>query len=219
MQPRDPSSASPPPVIGIDIGGTFTDCVALDGDRLELLKLPTTEDDPAAAVLAAVRSLDPAGEAAVVHGSTVATNALLERRGARTVFVTTAGFGDLLTLGRGARTDLYHLAPDPLTNLVADGDVVELPERVGADGGCLRPLSDRAAAAAARKVGARSTEAAAVCCLFSYLRPDHERAFGRAIARRAPTCFTSLSVDVLPEFREYARATATVVNAYVGPRT
>jgi len=219
LRPRDATPAAPPRVIGVDVGGTFTDCVVLDGDRLELLKLPTTADDPAAAVLAAVRSLDPAGEAAVVHGSTVATNALLERRGARTVFLTTAGFGDLLTLGRGARTALYDLAPDPLPNLVADGDVVELPERVVADGSCLRPLTPRAAAVAAGKVRTRGAEAAAVCCLFSYLHPDHERAVGGALARRAPTCFTSLSVDVLPEFREYERATATVVNAYVGPRT
>lgn len=207
-----------PAVVGVDVGGTFTDAVAIDGGRLQLDKHPT-EDDPAAAVVAAVARLDPGAGALVAHGSTVATNALLERRGARTALVTTAGFGDLLTLGRGARADLYARVPEALPNLVADGDVVEVPERIGADGGVVRRLTPASVARAAAAVRDRGVDAAAVCLLFSFLVPDHERRLAAAIRRRAPGCFVSPSFEVLPEFREYERATSTVVNAYVGPRT
>ncbi|MEO8084893.1 MAG: hydantoinase/oxoprolinase family protein [Ardenticatenales bacterium] len=206
-------------VIGVDVGGTFTDCVALGPDGGTLLKVATDRDDPAAAVAAAVAAIDPGGDAAVVHGSTVATNALLERRGARTAFVTTAGFGDLLALGRGARADLYALAPAPLVNLVGDGDVVEVPERVDALGGVVRPLSPGGAARIARAVHDRDVQAVAVCLLFAYLATAHEDQLGRALVRRRPAPFVSLSSQVMPEFREYERATATVVNAYVAPRT
>ncbi len=211
--PRPPGA-----VIGVDVGGTFTDCVVLDGGAITVHKQPTG-GDPAAAVIDAITRLDGAGTGRVAHGSTVATNALLEGRGARTVLVTTAGFGDLLALGRGARPDLYALSPSPLPNLVADGDVVEVPERIGADGAVVRPLAPGAVRRAAARVAERGAEAAAVCLIFSFLAPDHERRVAAAIARVRPGCFLSPSVDVLPEFREYERATCAVINGYVGPVT
>ena len=205
--------------IGVDVGGTFTDLARIGPDGLEVLKLPSSPADPSEAVVEGLRRLDPRGVVDVVHGTTVATNALLERRGARTAFVTTAGFGDLLALGRGERRDLYQLAPRPRPLLVPADLTFEVAERVAADGTILRTLRPAAAARVARRVAAAGAEAAAVCLLFSYLAPGHERRVGDALAGVAGgPGFVSLSVDVLPEFREYERASTVVVNAYVGPR-
>ncbi len=203
-------------VIGIDTGGTFTDFVLVRDGTIVTLKAPSTPDDPARAAVEGMVTLGSEA-AVVVHGTTVATNALLERKGARTALVTTAGFEDVLRLGRQARSELYALeyeAPEPL---IAPGRSVGVAERVGADGSVVAALSDADARRVAEAVAALDIEAVAVSLLFSFLRPEHEQRLAAAIERLLPEVFISLSSDVLPEFREYERASTVSANAYVGP--
>lgn len=204
--------------IGVDVGGTFTDFVVMSPAGLRVEKRLSTPDDPSRAVLEGLAELDPMARCPVVHGTTVATNALLERRGARTALIATAGFGDLLALGRGERAELYSLSPRSRPVLVPEALCFEVDERVGPDGRPLLPLTEAAIDAVVRQVLASGAESVAVCLLFSYLFPDHERAIGAALARAAGgPAHISLSVDVLPEFREYERASTVAVNAYVAP--
>src|SRR5690606_8424287 len=157
--------------------------------------------------------------AAVVHGSTVATNALLERRGARTALITTAGFRDVLAIGRQNRPDLYALVPRKAPPLVPRDWRVEAAERVSAAGEIVRPLDEAALIPILAQLAAEGIESLAVCLLFSFLRPEHERRDReRARASLGPDVHVSLSVDVLPEYREFERAATTVINAYVAPR-
>ncbi len=215
--------------VAIDIGGTFTDFVVAGarGGSLRTFKLLSTPDDPARAVLAGLGRVfgdpgDPwagakhgAAEPSIVHGSTVATNAVLERKGARTALVATRGFRDLLSIGRQARPELYDLMPRPPAPLVPPGLCFEVDERVDRDGRVLRLLEQaeiERTTAAVLGSGARSV---AVCLLFSFLHPEHERRLGERL--RAAGLAVSLSSEVLPEFREYERASATALNAYVSP--
>jgi len=205
-------------VVGVDVGGTFTDLVVTGAGGLTVLKVATSAGDPAASILSGLATIDPHGVLDVAHGTTVATNALLERRGARTALVATEGFADLLRLGRGERSELYALEPVGRAALVPPELCFEAAERVAADGVVLRPLRDRDARRLARAVRDAGAESVSVCLLFSYLFDAHERAIGRALDRPARgRPFVSLSVDVLPEFREYERASTVTVNAYVGP--
>jgi N-methylhydantoinase A len=199
--------------LGVDVGGTFTDLVLDDGERLTVAKVPSTPLDQAEGVLAGMNRLgvDGSGLARFVHGTTVATNAVLERRGARTVLVTTEGFRDLLEIGRQDRPRLYDLSADRPPPLVPRDLVVEAPERVSAEGDVLRPLADPAALA--DQVRALEPEAVAVCLLFSFLSPGHER----SIAEALDGLRVSLSTEVLPVFREYERASTTTLNSYVAP--
>ena len=214
--------------LGVDIGGTFTDFVAvLESEgrpAVRTLKLPSTPDDPARAVLTGVERLsgwaderagaEPAGPD-VVHGSTVATNALLEREGASTGFVASEGFRDLLRLGRQDRSGLYDLAPSRPQPLVPDERSVEVAERTGPDGEVLRPLDEEAVRQAARDLAERGVESVAVCFLHSFARPAHEARAAELL--RAAGLRVSASHEVLPEFREYERASTTAVDAYVAP--
>ncbi|MCC6187934.1 MAG: hydantoinase/oxoprolinase family protein [Anaerolineales bacterium] len=218
--------------LGVDIGGTFTDFVLIDeAGRVRLHKRPTTPADPAAAVLAGVDALgfpsDPAAQ--VIHGSTIATNALLERRGARTALITTAGFADVLEIGRQNRPDLYALVPQRPPPLVPRQWRFELPERVSAQGEVLLPLDPAAVQALLARLQAEGIESVAVCFLFSYLYPGHERLVKeilevggeRSEDSDLPVSTThlyiSISTDLLPEYREFERTATTVVNAYVTP--
>ncbi len=206
--------------IGVDAGGTFTDFVVSGPDGLTVEKRLSSPDDPARSVLDGLESLDPEARSRVVHGSTVATNALLERRGARLAFVATQGFGDLLELGRGERRGLYDFEPPPRASLGGGGGglIFELAERVAADGQVLREPSEAELERLAAQIAASPAEAVAVCLLFSYLRPEHERRLGSYLREHARlTEAVSLSVEVLPEIREYERASTTAVNAYVMP--
>lgn len=196
--------------VGVDSGGTFTDFIAWDGRGLRSAKIRSTPDDPARAILAGVRSF-PASE--VVHGSTVATNALLQRIGARTALVTTRGFEDILELARQNRARLYDWTPAPRQGLLADGLRFGVAERTLHDGSVLEPLLDSEVANLAARVG--DAEAVAVCLLHSYANPEHERRIGEAL--RQAGYAVSLSSEILPEYREYERAATTVVNAYVSP--
>ena len=212
-------------LLGVDVGGTFTDAVlAVDG-RLITAKAPTTPEDQSEGVLAAVRAvLERAGaEASAVaelsHGMTVATNALLEGRGARTAFIATEGFTDIVALGRQDRPELYRLCagrPEPLSPPDARFGA---PERMTPDGP-LRELSAEAAAELARQVadaGADGFEAVAVTLLHAYRHPEHEQAIGQALAEVMPDVHVSLSHEVVGTFREFERASTTEVDAALSP--
>jgi N-methylhydantoinase A len=207
----------PPAVLGIDTGGTFTDFVAITDGRLIVHKLPSTPADPSLAAAEGAAHFDLPTDATVAHGSTVATNALLERKGARTVLLTTEGFEDVLQIGRQARSRLYDLEYQPPTPLVPAELRLGVPERVDAQGNAIAVPAAAAIAALAERVAALDVEAAAVCLLYSFLNPAHEELIREAIQRAAPHLFVSLSSDVLPEFREFERTSTVVVNAYVGP--
>lgn len=200
-------------ILGVDIGGTFTDFVLLHDGQLTISKLPTTPDDPARALLAGATGMGRLQ--ALIHGTTVATNALLERRGARTALLTTAGFADLLAIGRGTRPTLYDLDVQCAPPLVPAAWRLEVPERIGADGAIIAPLDTAALAALVNRLAASDIESVAVCLLHSYANPTHERQVAEALAGQR--FFACCSADVLPEYREYERTSTTVVNAYVAP--
>ena len=202
--------------VGVDVGGTFTDFAVATDDGLHVFKVSSTPHDPAEAVLEGLRRAGVESDGTVVHGSTVATNAVLERRGARTVLVTTAGFRDVLEIARQNRPALYAIEPRKPAPLIERELRLEVDERVGADGAVRRPLDRASLDRLTEEVRRLDPEAAAVCLLFSFLRPSHERAV-RAALRRAGVRWVSISSEVLPEHREYERTSTTVVDAYVAP--
>jgi len=206
--------------LGIDVGGTFTDLVALVDGEMVTAKVLSTPRDQAEGVLRvlAASGIDAARVGVFAHGTTVATNALLERRGARTALVTTAGFRDVLEIGRQQRPALYDLAADRPPPLVPRELRFTVAERAGPDG-VLRPLDGDSLAAAVAAVRDAGVEAVAVCLLFSFLHPEHERLLGAALRDAlGGSVAVSLSSDVLPEFREYERCSTTVADAYLTPR-
>lgn len=203
--------------IAIDTGGTFTDCVYRIDGRIEVLKLPSTPDDPSRAILEAVGricKLAPADSVEVRHGTTVATNALLERKGARVAFVTTAGFEDTLAIARQARPDLYdwnHHRPAPITDLCFG-----VAERIGPEGAVLLAPAKSTLDELRSAIRKAKAEAVAVSLLFSFANPAHEQAVAEALrSLRLPI---SLSHEILPEFREYERGSTVALNAYLAPR-
>jgi N-methylhydantoinase A len=206
--------------IGVDTGGTFTDFVWLDSGMLHIHKQLSTPADPSRAVLSGLGRFAEGSSVPVVHGSTVATNALLERRGAKTALVTTAGFADVLAIGRQNRPELYALVPQPPSLLVPRAWRLEVVERVTAQGEVLVPLQEEGLAALAAILAEDEIESVAVCLLFSYLYPDHERRIRDFVLAARPPALEhiSLSSEILPEYREYERTATTVINAYVAPR-
>ncbi|MCR4404290.1 MAG: hydantoinase/oxoprolinase family protein [Candidatus Acetothermia bacterium] len=206
-------------LVGVDIGGTFTDIVALHSGELTVLKLPSRreQEEGVRAGLEALRSkLGPAKPERLVHGTTVATNALLEGKWARTALVTTAGFRDLLEIGRQDRPRIYDLQVERPRALVPRSLRFEVPERLDYRGAVVRPLDERALEELAGKLAAEGVEAVAIVFLFSYANPTHERRAGEILARQLG-CPLSLSCEVLPEFREYERTVTTAVNAALQP--
>ncbi len=199
-------------VLGVDIGGTFTDFVALREHGIRTWKRLSTPAAPEAAVVAGAGA-DVARRLA--HGSTVATNALLERRGPRTVLVTTEGFRDLLVIRRQERPALYDLEPQRRPHVVARGDVISVRERIGAGGEVVEPLAEAEVERVVTEAQALGAEAIAICLLFSYLRPDHEARLASAL--REAGFDVSASHEVLPEYREYERASTTAINAFLRP--
>jgi N-methylhydantoinase A len=209
-------------LLGVDVGGTFTDAVlAVDG-RIVTAKSPTTPQDQSEGVMATVSAaLEKAGRSpdeveVFAHGMTVVTNALLEGAGARTALVATEGFTDVVALGRQNRADLYRLCATRPAPLVPDELRFPAPERTGPDGP-LKPLSADDAGALARKVAESEPEAVAVVLLHSYRHPQHERAIGDALAEALPDAHVSLSHEVVGTFREYERAATTEVDAALTP--
>lgn len=209
--------------LGVDTGGTFTDFVWLDEDgRVQIHKQLSTPRDPSRAVLAGVDALQVPTQAGVVHGSTVATNALLERRGARTALIATAGFADVLAIGRQNRPHLYALVPQKPEPLVPPEWRFEVRERVTAQGEVLVPLDRGSLAPILAQIESEGIESVAVCLLFSFLRPEHEEQIKEALENRETEesrleLHVSLSSQILPEYREYERTATTVINAYVAP--
>jgi N-methylhydantoinase A/oxoprolinase/acetone carboxylase beta subunit len=203
--------------IGVDAGGTFTDFVALHDDgRLETFKLRSDPRSPAAVILEGLRHAAGRRRGVdVVHGSTVATNALLERKGARTAFVTTAGFEDLLEIGRQNRAELYNLTPPPRRVLVPRSLCLGVEERVYHDGTVARRPQASDLKRLAARIRRAGVQAVGVCFLHAYRNPANERAVARALAGSGVYVCTSHQVS--PEFREYERGSTTAVNAYVGP--
>src|SRR3954447_10211820 len=209
-------------LLGVDVGGTFTDAVVAVDDRLVTAKAPTTPEDQSEGVLAAVTAaLERAGASpdeveGFAHGTTTATNALLEGQGARTALVATEGFEDLVELGRQARADLYRLCKAHPAPLVPPGRRVGGRERMGPDGP-LCELDEEALREAVDAVAATEPEAVAVCLLHAYRHPAHEQALGDAIAERLPDVHVSLSHQAVGTFREFERAATTEVDAALSP--
>jgi N-methylhydantoinase A len=201
--------------IGIDSGGTFTDFAILrDDGRLESFKLRSNPASPAGVILEGIRRIDAAKKTEVVHGSTVATNALLERKGAKTAFVTTAGFEDLIAIGRQNRPELYNLTPEPARPIVPRRLCFGVAERMLFDGSVEKPLGDAEIAALKKRLAASGAEAVAICLLHSCQNDAHERMLLDALRDSGYVC---ASCEISPEFREFERASTTVINAYVGP--
>jgi N-methylhydantoinase A len=210
--------------IGSDIGGTFTDIAVVGSDgELFIAKVPSTPADFAAGLIEGVRGAlasaakEMSSVTEVLHGCTVATNAILEQRGARTGLFTTYGFRDVLELRRIRVPRLYDPLYEKPKPLVPRELRFEIDERVAADGTVIKPLSDESVRAALALVERHALEAVAVCLLHSYRNPAHELTLGTALRHAFPDLFVSLSVEVLPEIREYERTSTTVVNSYIGP--
>ena len=203
--------------IGIDIGGTFTDFVLYDEStsEVEIFKLPSTPERPEQAVLEGLRRLTISDESVVVHGSTVATNAVLERKGARTAFIATEGFKDLLQIGRQNRIELYELAASRPQPLVPPELSFGLDGRVDHNGKELAPLNDDQMYSLVKQLQNEQVESVAICLLFSFLHPEHEQHVAHSLEEAGFS--VSISSEVHPEFREYERASTTALNAYVMP--
>lgn len=202
--------------VGIDTGGTFTDFVRLGPGGLVVHKRRTTPDDPSVGILEGVAELvGDMPSADIVHGSTVATNAVLERRGARVALVATAGFEDVLRIGRQTRPELYNIFVPLPRPIVEAGLTFGLDERLDADGNTLVAVRPAALRVLTGALAASGAEVAAVCLLHSYVNPSHEAEVAAALRRAGWT--VSASHEILPEYREYERWSTTVVNAYVTP--
>ena len=209
--------------VGVDVGGTFTDFFAFEESTGETFvhKTPSTPDAPAQAIangLQAVcraRSIPLDRVARLAHGTTVATNALLQRRGGTVALITTEGFRDLLEIGRQTRPHMYSLQEDHPAPVVPRERRFEVAERVLADGSVLTPLAPEAILAVVEQVRASGADACAVCLLFGFLYPTHERALAAALRAAIPGLHVSLASEVQPEFREYERLSTTVLNAYL----
>jgi len=203
--------------IAIDTGGTFTDCIYEQGGELRVLKVFSTPRNPAEAIAAAVAKIAGTRKKLEVrHGTTVGTNTLLERSGARVAFVTTAGFADTLAIGRQARPRLFDWFASPEPPLAPAERRFEVAERTLTTGAILEALDPATLPALVEAVRASGAESVAVSLLFSFANPAHERAVGYAL--RALGIPVSLSHEILPEFREYERASTVAVNAYLAPR-
>ncbi len=203
--------------IGIDIGGTFTDFVvyASHSQSLQRFKILSTPSNPAEAVLEGLLQLPHQVSRHIVHGSTVATNAILERKGARTALITTKGFRDVLLIGRQDRPELYDLFPSIPPPLVPCEWTFEITERLDYEGNIVTPLNEIELDAIIEELKAQKIQSVAVSFLFSFVNPAHERWVTNRL--RAEGFFVTASSEILPEFREYERTSTTVVNAYVSP--
>jgi N-methylhydantoinase A len=209
-------------LLGVDVGGTFTDAVLLDGETVHTAKLPTTPEDQSVGVIAAIEAVlrqagaEPAAVESFAHGMTVGTNALLEERGARTALIATEGFADLLEIGRQDRPELYRLCSPKPAPLVEAELRFEASERVGPEGE-IAPLAGGEAERLADLVRESGAEAVAICLLFSYLDPSHEQAIAEHLRGELPDVHVSASHEVLPRFREYERCSTTTIDAYLSP--
>lgn len=210
--------------VAADVGGTFTDiaCLSADGE-LSTCKVPSTPHDYARAIIEGIRALttslnaSPSDLTEVLHASTVATNAILEGKGAKTALITTEGFRDVLELRRIRVPRLYEPLYEKPAPLAPRRHRYEVKERLDSKGAVVQPLDESQVQALARTLADANVEAIAICLLHSYANPTHERRIAQLLRERLPNCFISVSSEVLPEIREYERTSTTVVNAYIGP--
>ncbi|MDE2699792.1 MAG: hydantoinase/oxoprolinase family protein, partial [Gemmatimonadota bacterium] len=211
--------------LGIDIGGTFTDATLIDEEtgNIRVGKVSSTPRDPSLGFMEATRrilgeaEIEPAEVGYIVHGTTVVTNAIIEGKTARTGFITTSGFRDLLEIARQTRPSLYDLQFEKPRPLVPRYLCFGVPERLDARGKILEPLDEKAVSAAASQLRREGVESIAVCLLHAYTNPVHEQRVGEILRRDFPEAMVSLSSEVSPEFREYFRASTTVINACIRP--
>ena len=211
--------------VGVDVGGTFTDLALVNraSGRLAVAKVLTDYLDVSRGIMDGLRTIlaengvSPRDVHVLVHGTTLATNALIERRGVDTALLVTKGFRDILTMGRESRYDIYDIGIDLPEPLVPRARVFEVTERVDAGGRVVTPLVEDEVASLARRLAAGGIEAVAVCLLHAFRNPDHERAVAAIFGDAAPDVAVSLSSDVSPDIGEYERASTTVANAYVRP--
>lgn len=212
--------------IGVDVGGTFTDFTISNTDTSETLyfKVPSTPADPSVAIvdgigqILSIHKIAPTAVSYIGHGTTVATNMIIERRGVPTGLITTKGFRDVLAIGRQTRPALYDTSirkPEPLVERYRRREV---DERLNASGERLKPLDESELEGVLGELAATGIESVAICFLHSYRNAEHEEAAARVVTRRLPGIYVSVSSKVLPEFREYERTSTTVLNAYVGPK-
>ena len=199
--------------IGVDTGGTFTDFVFVKDGRLQLFKVPSTPEDPSVAIRDGLARIGAAVD--VVHGTTVGTNALLQRRGARTALITTRGFEDVLEIGRQARPELYNLNAVKPPPLVDDQLRLGVAERVVASGEVLQPLNEGELPRLAEYLKAAGVESVAISLLFSFLHPEHEERIAESLGSLGVPL--SISSRILPEYREFERTSTVVINAYLQP--
>ena len=217
---RGPANEGRSILVGVDTGGTFTDFVFEVKGRLQIFKLASTPADPSLAITEGLRRIAEItsvtlGDVEVVHGTTVGTNALLQRRGARTALVTTKGFEDVLVIGRQARPELYNLNATRPAPLVPDNLRLGVRERVAASGEVLESLDENELAALVEKLKKARVEAVAVSLLFSFVHPEHEQRIAAALALLYVPL--SISHQILPEYREYERTSTVAINAYLQP--
>jgi 5-oxoprolinase (ATP-hydrolysing) len=215
---------SVPGIIGVDIGGTFTDIVYSmpspspnSGGQLSIYKVPSTPQNPARGLLDGIQALQTAPESVVVHGSTVATNAILERKGARAALITTEGFADVLEIGRQDRPALYDIMQQRPPVLIPRERRLELPERLDHHGQVLHAPTPQQLEALMQQIASCKPESLAISLLYAFRNPVHEQMLASLLRDRFPELFLSLSSELLPQFREYERTSTVAVNAYVQP--
>ena len=212
-------------MIGIDVGGTFTDFSIFNTETAELryYKHPSTPRDPSISIVTGVEKLlemyaiAPEEVSYLAHGTTVATNALIEKKGARVGLIVTEGFRDLLEIGWQKRPSLYNLLTPKAQPLIAPGLICEVSERIVYDGSVKTPLDEEQVREAGWYLQSQQVEAIAVCTLFSFLNPVHEKRIKEILGEVCPDMYVTVSSELVPEFREYSRLSTTVLNAYLGP--
>ena len=215
---------------GIDVGGTFTDLMLVDDESKTawVHKVPSTPTDPSKATMSGLRELceiaaiDPARLDQLFHGTTVATNIVLERSGSKTGMITTKGFRDIIYIGRHRRPktfSIYQDLPWREPTLVERRHRLPVTERIGPPGEVITPLDEAEVRAAVRELKQAEVEAVCVCFLFSFLDPRHEQRAKEILAEEFPEAHASISHEVVPQHREYERFTTTALNAYIGPKT
>lgn len=204
--------------VGIDVGGTFTDGIVLDGVRLHTAKVPTRPEDPARGILECLDALGVAGTdiSLFIHGSTIATNAIIEKKAAPTAHITTAGFRDVLFIRRGDSVP-YQLDWTPPLPVVRRRDIFEVDERIDAQGRVLTPLDVDGLRRVARIVAERNYPAVSVTLVNSYVNADHERTVKEVLEEECPDTLVCISAEVLPHYREFERSSTTAANAYLLP--
>ena len=207
-------------IVGVDIGGTFTDLVGCVGGRIITSKCSTVPSDPTRGVAESLALADCriAALSELLHGSTIAINTVLERNGARTALITTRGFRDTYAIGRGNRIEAFNLFFHRPKPLIPRELTFEVTERMNAQGEVLTALHEAEVHALATILAGQDVQAVAVCLLHAYANPAHERRIGDILRAAAPELFVTLSHEIVREYREYERTSTTALNAFVGPR-